>query len=235
MKKLLISALVFTLLCSCASKDKSSENSAEPTTFPTTEAVMTTDAATAVTTTSAVTTAAAETVTTTTSSNDDKDHVWIDSGVYEIQIKEEKKPDKPYDDRFLGEFYVFFSPYNGEVVSAFEGIISVFTCEQKEHSITFYFTSVCKNSSSPVGYRYDVVFPDKAEGVHYEYFNFDENGNPTLWSSPSTMNKLIKLPDADPITFNAEDYKDNYVTEPSFPRAVGSYACWGKKLEDSAE
>ena len=45
----------------------------------------------------------------------------------------------------------------------------------------------------------------------------------------------VQLPDADPITFNAEDYKDNYVTEPSFPRTVGSFACWGKKTEDTAE
>ena len=226
MKKILISTIALTMLCGCASKDNSSRKSTEITTSPTTEAV---------TTTSTVTTTAAETVTTTTFTNDDKDHIWIDAGVYEIQIKAEKTPDKPYDDRFRGDFYVFFSPYNGEVISAFDGVINVFNCEQKEHSITFHYTTVWKNSSYPVGYALDAVYPDKADDVLDEHFDFDESGNLLLWSSPSSRDKLIKLPDADPITFNAEDYKDNYVTEPSFPRTVGSYACWGKKTEDTAE
>ena len=235
MKKILISALALTMLCGCASKNNSSKKSTEPTASPATEDITTTASAEvmttkAVTTTSTVTTTAAETVTTTISTNDDKDHVWIDTGVYEIQLKAEKTPDKPYDDRFLGEFYVFFSPYNGEIISAFDGVISVFTCEQKEHSITFHYTSVWKNSSLPVGYEYDEAYPDKADDINYRYFDFDENGDLTLWSSPSTLNKLIRIPDADPHSFNAEDYRDNYVTESMPPRAVGSYACWGKKL-----
>ena len=162
---------------------------------------------------------------------EDEDYVWADRGVYEVQIKAEKTPDKPYDDRFRGEFYVFYDANHGECYSAIDGILTEFTCVQKKNSMVFHCITVGENASEAMDTEYDVVFSNDPDDEYYDHLFYDENDNLTLAFSSTSMNKLIKLPGVDPDTFNAEDYRDNYVANTDQPRTVGAYSALGKKLD----
>ena len=148
----------------------------------------------------------------------------LERGVYEIQEAEEMNPDLTYDNRFKGEFCVFFDESHGEYWSAYDGRISSFTCEQAKDSMTFHETNVWENSADPMSAKFEFTY---AVGTDHD-FRLSDEGNIVFDSYGRFMFSLVKRPDLEPDTFDATQYKSDYVLSDHGWLEAGAYAYKGK-------
>ena len=211
MKKIILSALTLTLLCGCASLDG---EYSEPMVQDMTESISATDE----------TTTAPETIANTSADGS----IRLERGVYEIQEAEEMNPDLTYDNRFKGEFCVFFDESHGEYWSAYDGRISSFTCEQAKDSMTFHETNVWENSADPMSAKFEFTY---AVGTDHD-FRLSDEGNIVFDSYGRFMFSLVKRPDLEPDTFDATQYKSDYVLSDHGWLEAGAYAYKGKKFSE---
>ena len=207
MKKIILSALTLTLLCGCASLDS---DYSEPVMQEMTETISATD----------TTTTAPETIANTSADGS----IRLERGVSEIQEAEEMNPDLPYDHRFKGEVCVFFDESHGEYWSAYDGRISSFTCEQAKDSMTFHETNVWENSADPMSAKFEFTY---AVGTDHD-FRLSDEGNIVFDSYGRFMFSLVKRPDLEPDTFDATQYKSDYVLSDHGWLEAGAYAYKGK-------
>ena len=207
MKKIILSALTLTLLCGCASLDS---DYSEHVMQEMTETISATD----------TTTTAPETIANTSADG----NIRLERGVYEIQEAEEMNPDLTYDNRFKGEFCVFFDESHGEYWSAYDGRISSFTCEQAKDSMTFHETNVWENSADPMSAKFEFTY---AVGTDHD-FRLSDEGNIVFDSYGRFMFSLVKRPDLEPDTFDATQYKSDYVLSDHGWLEAGAYAYKGK-------
>lgn len=207
MKKIILSALTLTLLCGCASLDS---DYSEPVMQEMTETISATD----------TTTTAPETIANTSADGS----IRLERGVYEIQEAEEMNLDLTYDNRFKGEFCVFFDESHGEYWSAYDGRISSFTCEQAKDSMTFHETNVWENSADPMSAKFEFTY---AVGTDHD-FRLSDEGNIVFDSYGRFMFSLVKRPDLEPDTFDATQYKSDYVLSDHGWLEAGAYAYKGK-------
>lgn len=207
MKKIILSALTLTLLCGCASLDS---DYSEPVMQEMTETISATD----------TTTTAPETIANTSADGS----IRLERGVYEIQEAEEMNPDLTYDNRFKGEFCVFFDESHGEYWSAYDGRISSFTCEQAKDSMTFHETNVWENSADPMSAKFEFTY---AVGTDHD-FRLSDEGNIVFDSYGRFMFSLVKRSDLEPDTFDATQYKSDYVLSDHGWLEAGAYAYKGK-------
>ena len=211
MKKIILSALTLTLLCGCASLDS---DYSEPVMQEMTETISATD----------TTTTAPETIANTSADSG----ILLDRGVYEIQETEEMNPDLTYDNRFKGEFCVFFDDSHGEYWSAYDGRISSFTCEQAKESMTFHETNVWENNAASMSSKFDFSY---VMGTDHD-FRISEEGNVVFDSYGRFMFSLVKRPDLEPDTFDATQYKSDYVLSDHGWLEAGAYAYKGKRFSE---
>ena len=207
MKKIILSAWTLTLLCGCASLDS---DYSEHVMQEMTETISATD----------TTTTAPETIANTSADG----NIRLERGVYEIQEAEEMNPDLTYDNRFKGEFCVFFDESHGEYWSAYDGRISSFTCEQAKDSMTFHETNVWENSADPMSAKFEFTY---AVGTDHD-FRLSDEGNIVFDSYGRFMFSLVKRPDLEPDTFDATQYKSDYVLSDHGWLEAGAYAYKGK-------
>ena len=207
MKKIILSALTLTLLCGCASLDS---DYSEHVMQEMTETISATD----------TTTTAPETIANTSADG----NIRLERGVYEIQEAEEMNPDLTYDNRFKREFSVFFDESHGEYWSAYDGRISSFTCEQAKDSMTFHETNVWENSADPMSAKFEFTY---AVGTDHD-FRLSDEGNIVFDSYGRFMFSLVKRPDLEPDTFDATQYKSDYVLSDHGWLEAGAYAYKGK-------
>lgn len=214
MKKLILSALALTLLCGCTSQNNSPSRNGNDT------------AAAAETTGTAVQTTA--TGAKSVSGKDSAECTWFTRGVYEVMESEEQNTALSYDNRFKGEFYVFTDETKGEYWSAYNGKLASFRCDQEKNSIAFHETNIWEHGSRPIGSRVDMSY---SKGTDHD-FGTDEDGNVVFRSYGRFMFALVKRDDLDPDTFDATDYKGDFVLSEHGWLEKGSYAYKGKKVKE---
>ena len=218
MKKLILSFLALSMLCGCASFDSDYSE-------PSAQEITASEDSTATESETEDTAQNNEAATETGSRGENG--IWLERGVYEVKEIEERNPKLDYDNRFKGQFYVFFDDNNGEICSAYDGKMISFTCEQRKNSITFHRVNSWEISGMPVGQEFDTVYSPTSDNS----FELDEDGNVVFRSYGRFMSSLVKRPDLDPDTFDARNYKEDYVLSEHGWLKSDSYVYKGKKLE----
>ncbi|WP_024860703.1 hypothetical protein [Ruminococcus flavefaciens] len=218
MKKLILSITALSMLYGCASFDRDYSE-------PSAQEVFAASDSTA--TEADIMSSAQNTEAATETGPIGENGIWLERGVYEVKETEEQNPELDYDNRFKGEFYVFFDDNSGEICSVYDGKMISFTCEQRKNSITFHKTNLWERSGMPVGQEFDTVYSLSSDNS----FELDEDGNVVFRSYGRFMSSLVKRPDLDPDTFDARNYKEDYVLSEHGWLKSDSYVYKGKKLE----